>query len=83
MIRDRVISHHLVKAVYDDESLTKTALIAYNVRGVGKSQGASAWVTPGSDPADFQKVEEWCIEILGGVGVVKDIRRLVSYSSWL
>lgn len=59
-------------------------MITYNARGIGVSQGSSAWFTPGNDPADFAAVEAWAVKFLGGSGSVQDVRRLVcaSHDIW-
>lgn len=54
--------------------------MTYNVRGVGASQGYTAWVTPGNDPADFAAVEQRTINLLCGDAEV-EVRRLVSLTS--
>lgn len=49
----------------------KTAVLCYNVRGVGRSGGKKAWV--GAGEADYGVLERWGVEVTG----VKDIWRFV------
>lgn len=54
----------------------KTAILTYNVRGVGCSQGSQPWLGIGSDPADLSKVEAVVSDLLGNI---KQVMRFVSY----
>ena len=53
----------------------KTAVLCYNVRGVGKSEGRQAWL--GAGEADYGAVEKWGLGVTG----VKEVWRFVS-SFW-
>jgi len=85
--KERVIANHLISAALvpdtspvstRQESVStevvpesKTGVLCYNVRGVGKSGGRQAWLGAGEE--DYGAVERWGIEITG----VKDIWRFV------
>lgn len=58
----------------------KTAILTYNVRGVGCSQGSQPWLGIGSDPADLAKVETVVANLLGNI---RQVMRFVSYPSTL
>lgn len=55
----------------------KTAVLTYNVRGVGKSGGKQPWL--GAGEADYGAVERWGIDVMG----VKDVWRFVSSTVYL
>jgi len=81
----RVIALHLVSAalVPDVETSTKlregeavvpvsrTAVLCYNVRGIGKSGGRQAWL--GAGEHDYGAIERWGVDVTG----VKDVWRFV------
>lgn len=79
---------HLVSATFTPAETTdralispllpppKTAILTYNVRGVGCSQGSQPWLGIGSDPADLSKVETVVSDLLGNL---KQVMRFVSY----
>ena len=74
-----MIAQHFVSAVLDlqgDESAKRTAVLSYNARGVGRSQGSKGWfgLATGVGTADFAVVEAWVM----GVMDVKEVRRFVS-----
>ena len=50
----------------------KTAVLCYNVRGVGKSEGRQAWL--GAGEADYGAVENWGLGVTG----VDEVWRFVS-----
>lgn len=50
----------------------KTAVLCYNVRGVGRSGGKQAWV--GAGEGDYAALERWGVGVTG----VRDIWRFVS-----
>ncbi|OXB39017.1 hypothetical protein J007_01112 [Cryptococcus neoformans] len=70
---------HLVSATFTPAETTdralispllpppKTAILTYNVRGVGCSQGSQPWLGIGSDPADLSKVETVVSDLLGNL----------------
>ncbi|KAK8869859.1 hypothetical protein IAR55_000427 [Kwoniella newhampshirensis] len=84
---DPIISQHLLSAIYtpsesadpalvaspNKNPLPKTALLTYNVRGVGLSQGSLPWLGVGSDPVDFGVVESTILNLFG-VSVTSLIR---------
>lgn len=82
MLIYRVLSEHLLHAVKNDSRRKNlpSVVVTYNVRGVGGSHGSSAWVTAGRDPEDYAAVEKWAVDLLGGKGVVQEVKRLVSVS---
>ncbi|WVF72246.1 hypothetical protein IAT40_007058 [Kwoniella sp. CBS 6097] len=43
----------------------KTAVISYNVRGVGLSQGSQPWIGVGNDPEDFAHIERLGTALMG------------------
>ncbi|WVQ71586.1 hypothetical protein IAR50_001126 [Cryptococcus sp. DSM 104548] len=45
----------------------KMAVLTYNVRGVGCSQGSQPWLGVGSDPADMAQVERATADLLGDI----------------
>ncbi|ODO03396.1 hypothetical protein L198_02243 [Cryptococcus wingfieldii CBS 7118] len=76
---------HLVSAVFSPSEMKdpglaassngeppKTAVLTYNVRGIGCSQGSQPWLGVGSDPADMAQVESATADLLGDI---KDIFR--------
>jgi hypothetical protein len=80
----RVIALHLVSAALEPESKdtierggedvvpeSKTAVLCYNVRGVGKSGGRQPWL--GAGEQDYGAVERWGVDVTG----VKDVWRFV------
>lgn len=87
IILSSVITEHLLTTVkyhakgelstrpHQAPNPTPTLVLTYNVRGVGGSHGSSAWVTPGSDPADLAALEKWAAEMMGGG--IKEIKRFV------
>ncbi|WVQ78046.1 hypothetical protein IAT38_000127 [Cryptococcus sp. DSM 104549] len=50
----------------------RTAILTYNVRGVGLSQGSQPWTGVGADPADLAELERTAAKMVGGV---KDVWR--------
>jgi hypothetical protein len=50
---------------------SKTAVLCYNVRGVGKSGGRQPWL--GAGEQDYGAVERWGVDVTG----VKDVWRFV------
>lgn len=86
---NRVIALHLVSAalvpdikasteVREGEDVvpeSKTAVLCYNVRGVGKSGGKQPWL--GAGEQDYGAVERWGVDITG----VKDVWRFVCRSN--
>lgn len=66
-----VVARHLPAAVRPD-----TAVLTFNARGIGKSQGSQPWpgACPGSDHLDFAAVEEAGRELTGA----EEVYRLVS-----
>ena len=80
----RVIALHLVSAALEPDTKTstkregedvvpgsRTAVLCYNVRGVGKSGGRQLWL--GAGEQDYGAVERWGADITG----VKDVWRFV------
>jgi hypothetical protein len=80
----RVIALHLVSAALEPDTKTsteregedvvpesKTAVLCYNVRGVGKSGGRQSWL--GAGEQDYGAVERWGVDVTG----VKDVWRFV------
>jgi hypothetical protein len=80
----RVIALHLVSAALEPDTKTsteregedvvpesKTAVLCYNVRGVGKSGGRQPWL--GAGEQDYGAVERWGVDVTG----VKDVWRFV------
>ena len=80
----RVIALHLVSAALEPDIKTsteregeevvpesKTAVLCYNVRGVGRSGGKQPWL--GAGEQDYGAVERWGVDITG----VKDVWRFV------
>lgn len=65
-----------VKPISTDES--RLAVITYNVRGVGHSQGRSPLITVGNDPDDFAAVENAALQLLGGSSSIRQVHRMVS-----
>ncbi|WWC61168.1 uncharacterized protein I303_103748 [Kwoniella dejecticola CBS 10117] len=77
---DPVITSHLITAIYHpyhshttDPSTIEganpdpdsTAVISYNVRGVGLSGGSQPWLGTGSDPNDLAEIEKIGVGLLG------------------
>ncbi|OCF45474.1 hypothetical protein I317_00721 [Kwoniella heveanensis CBS 569] len=72
---DPVITSHLISAIYhpyhstttDPSSIegAKTAVISYNVRGVGLSGGSQPWIGVGNDPEDFAHIERLGTALMG------------------
>jgi hypothetical protein len=80
----RVIALHLVSAALEPDTKTsteregetvvpesRTAVLCYNVRGVGKSGGRQPWL--GAGEQDYGAVERWGVDVTG----VKDVWRFV------
>jgi len=80
----RVIALHLVSAALEPDTKTstkregedivpesKTAVLCYNVRGVGKSGGRQPWL--GAGEQDYGAVERWGVDVTG----VNDVWRFV------
>ena len=57
-----MIAQHLVSASEVDSS--RTAILTYNARGVGLSEGGQPWWGVGHDPDDFAAVERWGVETM-------------------
>ncbi|WWD15864.1 hypothetical protein CI109_100288 [Kwoniella shandongensis] len=76
---DPILSSHLLSAIYTPTETTdpalvaspskrpvpRTALLTYNVRGIGLSQGSQPWLGVGSDPQDLGAVEAAVLGLLG------------------
>lgn len=61
-----------------------TALVTFNIRGVGHSGGSLGWLglSNRTNEADFAKVEQWAIEAFSPSGhIIKDVYRVVSSPS--
>jgi hypothetical protein len=80
----RVIALHLISAALGPDTKksteregedvvpeSKTAVLCYNVRGVGKSGGRQPWL--GAGEQDYGAVERWGVDVTG----VKDVWRFV------
>ncbi|KAK4688645.1 hypothetical protein P7C73_g1445, partial [Tremellales sp. Uapishka_1] len=59
---DPIIVDHLLPLALQDPL---TAVMSYNVRGVGRSQGSKPWVGLGLDVEDFGAVERGALELIG------------------
>lgn len=82
LIGSRVLSEHLTRATYDTTApdTLPTALLTFNARGVGHSEGRSSWFSLGrtQDAADFARLGAWAHAALGGPATCSDVRRVVS-----
>lgn len=77
----RVLTTHLLSVTkrHSVQHHIPTAVVTYNVRGIGGSHGSSAWITAGNDPEDYAAVQQWAVDILGGSEVVKEVKRMVCH----
>lgn len=83
-----MLADYLVDAVFPQSEPPRqgktTALVTFNVRGVGRSGGSLGWVglDNRTNEADFAKVEQWAFEAFSQSGHnIKDVYRVVSTSS--
>ena len=78
-MRNRVLADHLVTAIYEggqaQQAQRRTALITFNARGVGRSEGSMGWLGLSYAHAekDFEAMEQWAISAFE----VKELRRVV------